>query len=447
MNRHVNVPKEKPGQFYNRIREILESARAGVARTVNTTQVMANWLIGREIVEEEQKGKARAGYGEGLMRELAGRLRAEYGPGFSLPNLKRCKSFFLEYPELPAGEKSSAVRTLFSDSAKGSAVRSQLASPSDTAGPSRGKYDALRRISSASISAAARRISDDEQKMHAPSAKSHAARGKSPAGDTSDEISTATENSHAVRAESWQPGMLHPNLSWTHYRTLLRVDRGDARAFYEIEAIRNNWSARELERQINSLLYERLAKSRDKAGLMRLATKGHEIQRPEDVFKDPVVIEFLGLPESHRLVESNLEEALITNLQLFLLELGKGFAFVSRQERITLEGDHFYIDLVFYHTVLKCHVLIDLKVGKLTHGDLGQLQLYVNYFDQERRTAGDNPTLGLILCTDKNDTVVKYTLGPDQGRKIFASRYKLHLPTEAELKAELRRELKKLESP
>ncbi|MBM3862224.1 MAG: DUF1016 domain-containing protein, partial [Verrucomicrobia bacterium] len=249
---------------------------------------------------------------------------------------------------------------------------------------------------------------------------------------------------HAPRAESWQPGQLHPNLSWTHYRTLLRVDKPEARAFYEIEAIKQNWSARELERQINSLLYERLALSKDKKGLLRLATKGHEIAKPGDVFKDPVVIEFLGLPESPRLVESKLEEALLNNLQAFLLELGKGFAFVARQERLTLDSDHFYVDLVFYHTVLKCYVLIDLKVGKLTHQDLGQLQLYVNYFDHERRTHGDNPTLGLILCTDKNDAVVRYTLGPDQERKIFASRYKLHLPSEAELKAELRRELRQL---
>jgi hypothetical protein len=155
-------------------------------------------------------------------------------------------------------------------------------------------------------------------------------------------------------------------------------------------------------------------------------------------------MEFLGLPESPRLVESDLEQALINNLQAFLLELGKGFAFVSRQERITLDGDHFYIDLVFYHTILKCFVLIDLKVGKLTHQNLGQLQLYVNYYDRERRTRGDNPTLGLILCTDKNDAVVHYTLGPDQAKKIFASRYKLYLPTEAELQAELRRELRQL---
>ena len=178
---------------------------------------------------------------------------------------------------------------------------------------------------------------------------------------------------------------------------------------------------------------------------MKLATKGQEIITPSDVFKDPVVIEFLGLPESSRLVESDLEQALIDNLQSFLLELGKGFAFVSRQERITLDGDHFYIDLVFYHAVLKCYVLIDLKVGKLTHGDLGQMQLYANYFDQERCSQGDNPTLGLILCTDKNDSVVKYLLGSDQSKKIFASRYKLHLPTEKELVLELKRELKELQ--
>jgi len=241
-----------------------------------------------------------------------------------------------------------------------------------------------------------------------------------------------------VRRESWKPGRLHPNLSWTHYRTLLKADEQGQRAFYEIEAIKNNWSARELERQMASLLYERLAKSRDKAGLLKLAVEGHEVQAPADVFKDPVVIEFLGLPESQRLVESKLEAALIGNLQAFLLELGKGFAFVSRQQRLSLDGDHFYVDLVFYHAVLKCYALVDLKVGKLTHQDLGQMQLYVNYFDRERRTQGDGPTIGLILCTDKNDAVVRYTLGDSAGN-IFASRYKLHLPSEAELRAEIRR--------
>lgn len=224
------------------------------------------------------------------------------------------------------------------------------------------------------------------------------------------------------------------------------MDKADIRAFYEIEALKNHWSARELERQINSLLYERLALSKDKKGLMKLATKGHEIQNPVDIFKDPVIMEFLGLPESPRLVETRLEKRLIDNLQAFLLELGKGFAFIARQERLTLDGDHFYIDLVFYHTILKCYVIIDLKTGKLTHQDLGQLQLYVNYFDRERRAAGDGPTLGLILCADKNEAVVRYTLGPEQEKKIFASRYKLHLPTVAELKAELRREVRQLTS-
>lgn len=364
----------RPPPIYKRIRQILDSARSNVARSVNTTQVVANWLIGQEIVEEEQRGKKRAEYGTRLIADLSVRLNEDYGKGYSVNNLEHFRDFYLTYPELIEG-----------------------------------------------------RIS-------------HALRGKSRKLLASKEL----EISHAPRDKSWQPGLLHPNLSWTHYRTLLRVDKLEARAFYEIEAIKNNWSARELERQMGSLLHERLALSKDKKGLMRLAVKGHEVQKPADVFKDPMVMEFLGMPESPKLVETNLEQALIDNLQSSLLELGKGFAFIARQERLTLDGDHFYIDLVFYHTVLKCYVIIELKTGKLTHQDLGQLQLYVNYYDHERRTEGDNPTLGLILCADKNDTVVKYTLGPDQQKKIFASRYKLYVPTEAELKAELRREVRLL---
>lgn len=374
--------------LYRRIRQILESAQARVARTVNTTQVVANWLIGLEIVEEEQKGRRRAGYGERLLRDLAEAIQKEYGSGYGLTNLKLFKKFYLEYPGLTGIQKGHAVRDFFI-----------LGPTPETSG------------------------------------KGHAAR---------DLLSMPAEISSAQSNKSWQPGVLHANLSWTHYRTLLRVEKPEARAFYEIESLKNNWSARELERQINSLLYERLALSKNKKGLLKLATKGHDVQRPADVFKDPIVIEFLGLPKSSKLVETDLESALIDNLQTFLLEMGKGFAFVARQERLTLDGDHFYIDLVFYHTVLKCYVMIDLKTGKLTHQDLGQLQLYVNYYDRERRTPGDNPTLGLILCADKNDAVVKYTLGPEQEKTIFASRYKLYLPTEAELKAEIRRELKVL---
>lgn len=403
----IAVPVKELAGIYERIREILESTKAGVARTVNTAQVVANWLIGREIVEGEQHGSKRAGYGDALLFEISQKLSRDFGKGWSVRQLEYCRAFYLTYPALLGdGEKSNALRSIFLAGPIPNALRSKSSDTAmlDAAGP---------------ISRKPRRKSGSTGILPTPPGE-------------------------WLEPAIWEPGRLSPNLSWTHYRTLLRVDSPDARAFYEIEAIANNWSARELERQIHSLLFERLAKSRDKAALMKLATKGQEIATPSDVFKDPVVIEFLGLPESHRLVESDLEQALINNLQAFLLELGKGFAFVSRQERITLDGDHFYIDLVFYHAVLKCYVLIDLKVGKLTHGDLGQMQLYANYFDHERRTQGDNPTLGLILCTDKNDAVVKYLLGPDQSKKIFTSRYKLHLPTEAELATELKRELKEL---
>lgn len=400
------ILKREKVPLYERIRQILESARTGMARTVNTTQVVANWLIGREIVEEEQLGRHRAEYGKQLVEELSVRLQDDFGKGYSALNLWLFRRFYLEYPRLTSSKILYAPRKESGISGRPSAVSNEP-------------------------------MTSEELMSHGIP---HAVRTESGAPDKA----TIKEIGHALRSESWRPGQLHPNLSWTHYRTLLRVDKSDVRSFYEIEAIQNNWSAREVERQINSLLYERLALSKDKKGLLRLAKKGQEIQRPVDVFKDPVVMEFLDLPTSPKLVESDLEQALINNLQTFLLELGKGFAFVSRQERITLDGDHFYIDLVFYHTILKCFVIIDLKVGKLTHQDLGQLQLYVNYFDRERRTEGDNPTLGLILCTDKNDAVVRYTLGPDQEKKIFASRYKLYLPTEAELRAEMRRELRQL---
>jgi predicted nuclease of restriction endonuclease-like (RecB) superfamily len=393
----------KASPLYTRIRRILESAHSSVARSVNSTQVVANWLIGREIVEEEQDGNLRATYGRKLLQELSRRLTKEYGRGYSPDNLEAFRAFYLGFPRLISETPSRKLLDV---------------TKSET--PSRKSMQGFRGTIDPISYALRSQLSGDN---------SHGAVDHPPGG------------------ESWMPGLLHPNLSWSLYRHLLKVETPDARAFYEIEAIQQCWSARELERQIASLLFERLARSRDKAGVMRLATKGHEIASPADVFKDPVVIEFLGLPESHRLVESDLEQALLDQLQAFLLELGKGFAFVARQQRLTLDGDHFYIDLVFYHVVLKCYVLLDLKVGKLTHGDLGQLQLYVNYYDREKRTAGDQPTLGLILCTDKNDAVVKYTLGAEQEKKIFASRYRLHLPTEAELKAEVRRELKQLATP
>ena len=233
-------------------------------------------------------------------------------------------------------------------------------------------------------------------------------------------------------------------LSWTHFRSLLRVEKPDARAFYEKEAAASRWSTRELDRQISSMLYERLALSRDKEGLLALAEKGHEIQQPSDLVKDPYVLEFTGLPQSSRVLESTLEQALIDRMQEFMLELGKGFAFVSRQQRITLDGDHFYIDLVFYNRFTHSFVLIDLKAGRLTHQDIGQMQMYVNYYKREITTSDENPPIGIILCAEKNNSVARFTL-PEDNDQIFVSKYKLYLPTEDELRRELTKERAALE--
>lgn len=237
---------------------------------------------------------------------------------------------------------------------------------------------------------------------------------------------------------------LRRELSWTHYRQLLKIEEPQKRSFYEIECANGNWSTRELDRQMNSMLFERLALSLDKDGIMALAREGQVMREPADMVKDPYVLEFLGLPQSEVLYEKELETALLEHLQKFLLELGKGFSFVARQKRITLDGDHFFIDLVFYNYILKCFVLIDLKIGKLSHQDMGQMQMYVNYYTREMMNEGDNPPIGILLCETKSDAVVRYTL-PEGDKQIFASRYKLYLPTEDELRAELIRDRKQIE--
>lgn len=355
-------------ELLQRIRQIWEAARSQAAHSVNSAHVCANWFIGQQIVEAEQRGTERAEYGSELLKHLSRQLAGEYGSGFSVSALQYMRAFYLAYPELLDSGPELRVRS----------TRASMVGPANI-------QHALRVVS------------------------------------------------HAEPGRTWKPGRLHPSLSWTHYRALLKVGRREARDFYEIEAINSGWSARQLERQINSLLFERLLKSRDKAGVLALANEGLSANEPADVIKDPYVLELLDLPESHRLVESRLE-------------LGSGFAFVGRQVRLTLDGDHFYPDLIFYHVKLKCYVVIDLKVDKLSHADLGQMQLYVHYYDGEVAEPGDNPTIGLILCTDKNEAMVRYVLD-EQNQQIFASRYKLHLPSEEELRAELRRELERLESP
>ena len=221
-------------------------------------------------------------------------------------------------------------------------------------------------------------------------------------------------------------------LSWSHYLILMRISNKDERHFYEIESYRNGWNKNELSRQYGSSLYERLALSRDKDEVMRLALEGQVIESPEDIFKDPYVLEFTGLPEMASYSESDLEEKIIDHLQQFLLELGRGFTFVGRQVRFTFEEDHYRVDLVTYNRLLRCFVLFDLKIGKLIHEDIGQMQMYVNYYDRKVKMVEENPTIGIIICKDKKDAVIEMTL-PENNNQIFASKYQTVLPSKEEL--------------
>jgi predicted nuclease of restriction endonuclease-like (RecB) superfamily len=363
--------------LYERIATILDEARSRVARSVNTAMVHAYWLIGCEIVEVEQHGAERAGYGEGLMKRVAARLSAKFGKGFSLASLKRMKQFYLAFP-------------------RGSA----LVSAGD------GKGSTVLRLSA---------DADDGEK-----------------------------GSVALSLSAGASPLFPPMLAWSHYLVLLRVDRTEARSFYEIEAARESWSVRELERQVATLLFDRLAKNKRPEQVLELARKGQQVSVPSDVLKDPFVLEFADLRENPAAQERDLEQAIIDRLEDFLLEMGKGFCFVARQKRMTLEGDHFYVDLVFYNRLLRCFVLVDLKMGKLTHQDLGQMQMYVNFFDRFQREEHEAKTIGIVLCSDKNDAMVRITL-PDDNAQILAARYQMYLPTEEELRAELEREREEAE--
>jgi len=350
----MTLPSQIPDSVFDNIRNILEHARSRVYQSVNFIMVKAYWNIGRIIIEEEQKGKRRAEFGQRLIIELSKRLTNEYGRGFDQSNLWYMRKFYLSFPILDA-------------------VRRELA----------GKFN-------------------------------------------------KTDDGKVVRLGQ----SIRQELSWTHYRLLLRIENPEARSFYMNEAANNRWSTRELDRQVNSLLFERLALSKDKDGVMALAKQGQTIQSPSDLIKDPYVLEFLGLESHENVVEKNLEKALIDHIQMFLLELGKGFSFVARQQRITLDGDHFYIDLIFYNRLVRCFVLIDLKVGKITHQDIGQMQMYVNYYQRTQKSPHENDPIGIILCADKNDAVIRFTLPEDQ-KQIFVSKYLRYFPTEEELRREI----------
>ena len=325
--------------IYSEIRETLLSSRHQAYSAVNFAMVQAYWQIGRIIVEHEQEGSLRSGYGKSVLQELSNRLTEEFGKGFSVRTLQQMKKFYVTFP-----------------------------------------------------------------------------------------------NTNALRSQ----------LTWTHYRLLLSVENDQARRWYMDEAVASAWSSRQLERQISTMYYERLLASRDKEPVKSEAAELMTPLTTEDFIKDPYVLEFLDSKNYPALRESDLEQALIDKLQEFLLELGRGFCFVARQKLMRYEDEDFYLDLVFYHSILKCHVLIDLKVGKLTHGDIGQMDSYIRMFDALYRNDDDNPTIGIILCSQKNEAIVKYSVLND-AQQIFASRYRLELPTAEELQREIEFERKRIE--
>lgn len=262
--------------------------------------------------------------------------------------------------------------------------------------------------------------------------------GQTPSGELfASEKSQTVSDQLPTRTEKWKSQLLSWKftLSWSHYVFLMGIKNPEERSFYEIEATGQNWSIRELKRQFDSGLFERLALSRDKEGVRKMARIGQVVTQPKDLLKDPYVLEFLGLDEKARYSESDLESAIIGKLEHFLLELGKGFLFEARQKRFTFEEDHFFVDLVFYNRLLRCYILIDLKIGKLTHQDMGQMQMYVNYFDRHVRLDEENQTVGIILCKKKNDALVEITLPKEAN--IHAREYQLYLPSKEELRKKL----------
>ena len=346
--------------FFENVASLVEKARTFVGRTVDVTKCITYFEIGRQIVEEEQDGNARAEYGKNLIPELSAYLTNRLGAGFSIATLKNARQFYLIY--LPIVEEKLAI-----NSGKSQAMLSFL------------------------------------------------------------------EDAPKRQAMLSQFALF--TLSWSHYLILMRIKNDDERRFYEIEATNGQWNYRYLQRQYNSSLYERLALSRDKEEVMKLANKGQEVSKPTDLLKNPLSLEFLGLENHPNYSESDLEQSLIDNLQKFLLELGKGFLFEARQKRFTFDEDHFKVDLVFYNRLLQCYVIIDLKTEKIKHQDLGQMLMYVNYFDRHVKTDKEAPTIGILLCKEKNDSVVEMTL--PENSNIYASEYSLYLPDKETLQRKL----------
>jgi predicted nuclease of restriction endonuclease-like (RecB) superfamily len=383
--RQAGGSAERVDTLLGEIRDLILTARQTALRSVDTLQVLTSFEIGRRIVEHEQQGAVRAEYGVQVLDVVAERLMAEFGRGFSRSNLAYMRKFFLTYRDRLA-DKSQMLSGVF------------RTSPPEKIQTLSGQFPAT------------------------PREKLQTLSGESSAREPLVEEGRA----HVARPFA---------LNWSQYILLLGIHDDHERSFYEIESANNGWTVRELKRQFNSGLYERLSLSRDKDEIRKLALEGQAIARPQDLLKEPYVLEFLGLGEKAAYSESDLESAIIDKLEHFLLELGKGFLFEARQKRFTFGEDHFFVDLVFYNRLLRCYVLIDLKIGKLTHQDLGQMQMYVNYFDRQVKTEDEHPTVGIILCKKKHDALVEITLPRDAN--IHAREYQLYLPSKEELRRKL----------
>lgn len=354
--------------LFPQIKKLIQASRSEVMRSINFLMVELYFNIGKLIIEHEQKGKQRAAYSAEVLKNLSALLTQEFGKGFSVDNLENMRRFYILY------KKDITSRLLISENKSVSSKSETLSRKSATA-------------KSTSLN----------------SAKSETLSRKS-----------------------------NFKLSWSHYLLLMKIENVSERKFYEIESINESWSVRELKRQFNSGLYERLTFSRNKKKVKELSKKGQVIRKPEDAIKDPYILEFLSLKEYESYSEEQLETALISKLKDFILELGKGFLFVERQYRITFDEKHFRIDLVFYNRILKCFVLVDLKIGDLEHKDIGQMQMYINYFDDEVKEKEENKTIGIIMCKTKTENVVKYTI-PKGFNQIFTSKYKTYLPPKKDL--------------
>ena len=401
--------------FFAHAIQLIRSARHKINREINTTMVQTYYEIGRMIVDNEQQGHDRAAYGKQLLINLSEVLTAEFGAGFSETNLRQMRKFYLTY---------AIQQTL-------SAEFGNTAAERDTAQKELNKSNE-NPIQQTPLSAEFEKSASKtefEQKNLAENDKNRIQQTLSAEFENTVTERDAAQNTLDKNDENriQQTVSAEFKLSWSHYLKLMRIDNEHERRFYEIESVKNNWSLREFSRNYDSSLFTRLAMSRDKEKVMELAQHGHTIEKAGDLIKDPYILEFLGLENLPAYSESDLEERIIDKLGQFLMELGNGFTFVSRQKRITFDERHFHIDLVFYNRLLRSFVLIDLKIGEIKHQDIGQMQMYVNYYDRKIKLKEENKTIGIILCQNKSEALVRYTL-PEDNDQIFASIYETILP-------------------